>query len=269
MFIDTHCHINIIAKESFDQEMTSGQIDAASVYVEQAKAAGVNTIINVGTSLIESLNCIALARRYTEIFATVGIHPCDASSSWKKDFSVLAQKAKQAEANKIVGIGEVGLDFFHKPFDKQRQIDCFKAHIELALELKLALSIHVRDAGEELLYVLDEYRREIDRAVIHCFSQSQDFANTVLAWGFYLGIDAPITYPKNEQLRSIVANTPLESLVLETDAPFLPPQAFRGKKNYPAYLPLFVPVIAELKNCSIEEVGSVTTKNAKRLFGLP
>ena len=167
-----------------------------------------------------------------------------------------------------MAIGEVGLDFYHKPFDAPRQRDCFKAHIELALEHNLALSIHVREAGQELLRVLDEYHKQIKRAVIHCFSQPQDFADEVLKWGFYLGIDAPITYPKNELLRSVVINAPLTSLVLETDAPFLPPQALRGKKNHPAYIAMFAGVIADLKGVSVEEVAAVTTKNAQKLFGL-
>lgn len=268
MFIDTHCHLNMVVKETFDRLLTEEELKLVGAEIEQAKAAGVTTIINVGTSLVESLNCIELARRYKEVFATVGIHPCDATILWKEDFKIIAQKARAAEALRIVGIGEVGLDFYHKPFDKQRQKDCFKAHIELALERNLALSIHVRDAGEELLYVLEEYAKDIKRAVIHCFSQNQDFANVVLGWGFYLGIDAPITYPKNDLLRSIVTNTSLSSLVLETDSPFLPPQVFRGKKNHPAYIPMFAPVIAELKEVSVEEVGMITSENAKRLFGL-
>lgn len=268
MFIDTHCHINIMVKESFDRLLTQEELLLAKADVEQAAQAGVTTIINVGTSLVESLNCIALAQMYPQIFATVGIHPCDATDSWRADFEVIAQKAQHAEEHKIVGIGEVGLDFYHKPFDKQRQKDCFKAHIELALRHNLALSIHVREAGEELLYVLDEYHKEIKRAVIHCFSQNQDFADVVLGWGFYLGIDAPITYPKNELLRSVVTKAPLSALVLETDAPFLPPQHLRGKKNHPSYIPLFAQLIADLKGVLIEEVARVTSDNARHLFGL-
>lgn len=268
MFIDTHCHLNMIVKETFDRLLTAEELKAAGAEIEQAKAAGVTRIINIGTSLIESLNSIELARCYKNVFATVGIHPCDATITWRDDFKTIAQKVKAAEALRIVGVGEVGLDFYHKPFDKQRQKDCFKAHIELALEHNLALSIHVRDAGEELLYVLDEYHKQIKRAVIHCFSQNQDFANVVLGWGFYLGIDAPITYPKNELLRNVVTNVPLTSLVLETDAPFLPPQELRGKKNHPAYLSKFVQVIADLKGVAVEEVAAVTTSNAKKLFGL-
>ncbi len=268
MFIDTHCHLNMIVKENFDRLLTDDELKAVQTDIEQAKAAGVTTIINVGTSLVESLNCIELARRYKEVFATVGIHPCDATITWRDDFKTIVQKVKTAASLRVVGVGEVGLDFYHKPFDKQRQKDCFKAHIELALEHDLALSIHVREAGEELLYVLEEFSKQIKRAVIHCFSQNQDFANVVLGWGFYLGIDAPITYPKNELLRNVVTNTPLTSLVLETDSPFLPPQELRGKKNHPAYLPKFVQVIADLKGVSVEEVAAVTTSNAKKLFRL-
>ncbi len=269
MFIDTHCHINIMVKEKFDVLLSDAELAAAASILEEAKKSGVLRIINVGTSLAESLNCIALAQRYPQIFATIGIHPCDATPDWKKDFKVISEKAQHAEENRIVGIGEVGLDFYHKPFDVQRQKDCFKAHIELALSRDLALSIHVREAGEELLYVLEEYRKEIKRAVIHCFSQNQDFADVVLEWGFYLGIDAPITYPKNDLLRSIVAKVPLQSLVLETDAPFLPPQKLRGNKNHPAYIADFAPLIAELKQTTVEEVGRVTTANAISLFNLP
>ena len=268
MFIDTHCHLNMIVKENFDRPLSSEELLKARHEIALAKANGVTRIINVGTNLIESMNCIALAAMYPEIYATVGIHPCDAEPNWQRDFKDIAKLAAAHQQHRIVGIGEVGLDFYHKPFDVQRQKDCFRAHIELALKHGLGLSIHVREAGEELLYVLDEYHKEIKRAVIHCFSQNQDFASTVLSWGFYLGIDAPITYPKNTLLREIVANTPLTSLVLETDAPFLPPQLMRGKPNHPAYLPMFVDVIAGLKDVSVEEVARVTTENAVRLFGL-
>lgn len=269
MFIDTHCHINMVVKENFDRPLTETELLQAKNEIGLAKAAGVSRIINVGTSLIESMNCVALARMYPEVFATVGIHPCDAEANWSEDFKTIAKYAAEHKQHRIVGIGEVGLDFYHKPFNVQRQKDCFRAHIELALKHDLGLSIHVREAGEELLYVLDEYHKEIKRAVIHCFSQNQDFANVVLGWGFYLGIDAPITYPKNTLLREIVVNTPLSSLVLETDSPFLPPQLLRGKPNHPSFIPMFVDVIAGLKEVSTAEVARITTENAERLFALP
>lgn len=266
MFIDTHCHINMIVKKEFDRLLAPDQLIQAADVIKQAQNAAVGIIINVGTSLPESLNSVMLAQKYDSIYATVGIHPCDCTPDWRKDFEQIKNLARHKQENKIVAIGEIGLDFYHKPFDMQRQKDAFKAQIELALEYDLPLSIHVRDAGEETLRVLEEYAREIKGAVIHCFSQNNDFASTVLEWGFYVGIDAPIGYPKNQILRDVVAKIPLERIILETDSPFLPPQEFRGRPNSPAYLPLFVPVIAELKGVSVQEVERVTTDNACKLF---
>lgn len=268
MFIDTHCHLNALVKKEFDTLLEESHFPAIGNFIEQAKSVGVLTIINVGTSLPESLNSIAIAKKFPNVFATVGLHPCDCTPTWRDDFKEIAKLARGHRENKIVGIGEVGLDFYHKPFDKQRQVDAFKMQIELALECNLALVVHVREAADELLRILEEYRKEIKRAVIHCFCQEQYVADTVIDWGFFIGIDAPLTYPKNELLRSVVTKVPLTSIVLETDSPFLPPQSHRGKQNAPAYIPLFVPLIAQLKGVSIEEVGRQTTLNAKKLFSL-
>jgi len=268
MFVDTHCHLNMLVKKEFDTLLTHDQIEALSPIIQEAYAAGVEKIINIGTSLPESMNSVAIAKRYATVFATVGIHPCDATESWYKDFQALVPLVKNKTENKIIGIGEVGLDFYHKPFFRQRQEDAFKAHIELALEHQLPLSIHVRDAGDELLEVIEPYVKDIKGAVIHCFSQNQSFANTVIEWGFYVGIDAPIAYPKNESLRDIVRNIPLSHIIFETDAPFLPPQEYRGKQNRPAYIPLFAQTVADLKQVSLDIVQDLTTTNVKKLFGI-
>lgn len=268
MFIDTHCHLNIMVKKEFDEPLHENHFLIIENFIHEAKQNGVTTIINVGTSLQESLNSIAIAKRFESVYATVGIHPCDAKATWRDEFKILENLVKEKERHKIVGIGETGLDFYHKPYDVQRQKDAFKAHIELALRYNLGLVIHVRDAGEEVLRVLEEYAKEIKAATIHCFAQSLDFAKIVTGWGFYIGIDAPITYPKNELLRDVVKNISVDHLVLETDAPFLPPQQFRGKQNRPAYIPIFAEVIAELKEMSLEQLAQATSKNAKKLFGL-
>lgn len=266
MFVDTHCHLNMLVKKEFDTLLTLDQIKQVEAILQEAYAAGVEKIINVGTSLSESINSVAIAKKYSNVFATVGIHPCDATASWYDDFKALVELVNHKEENKIVGVGEVGLDFYHKPFFRQRQEDVFKAHIELAIEHQLPLSIHVRDAGDELLEVIEPYVKTIPGAVIHCFSQSQQFANTVIGWGFYVGIDAPITYPKNEQLRDIVRTIPLSHIIFETDAPFLPPQEYRGKQNRPAYIPMFAQTVADLKKVSLAVVQEVTTANVKKLF---
>ncbi len=258
----------MLAKKEFDKPLEESHFPIISNFIDQAASVGVSMIINVGTSLQESLNCIEIAKRFPSVFATVGLHPCDCTSTWRDDFKEIVKLAQEYEKNKIVGIGEVGLDFYHKPFDQKRQMDAFKSQIELSLEYNLALVVHVREAADELLRMLEEYRKELKRVVIHCFCQEQYVADTVIEWGFFIGIDAPLTYPKNELLRSVVTKVPLTSIVLETDSPFLPPQSYRGKQNVPAYIPLFVPLIAELKGISVEEVGRQTTLNAKKLFNL-
>lgn len=278
MFIDTHAHLNILVDKEIDELLQSHHLDLIKPYVDRANAAGVAKLINVGTSLNESRNCVAIARANKNVYATLGIHPCDVKAdTWRNDIEEFKKLLQHKDENKIVGIGEIGLDYYHKPFDAELQRDAFIAQIELALEHTLPLSVHVRDivdgahqgslsaAADDLLKVLEPYRKEV-RAVIHCFQQQRDFADVVLSWGFFLGIDAPITYPKNQWFRDMLKDLPVDRLVLETDTPFLPPQEFRGKQNVPAYLPLFAQVLADIKKISVQELASITTANAERLF---
>jgi TatD DNase family protein len=271
MFIDTHCHLNIIAPKQPEQLLEQSHFASIDEAFVQAAEQRVQMIINVGTSIAESLNSITIAKRYQSVFATVGIHPCDS-----RDFDgtvhdahrELKKMVQHKEENKIVGIGETGLDYYHKPFDADRQKDFFKMQIELALEHKLALVVHVREAADDLLRVLEEYVPNKIRGVIHCFSQKKYVADLVVDWGLYVGLDAPIGYPKNEEMRTVFKNIPLAHIVLETDAPFLPPQQYRGKPNRPAYLPMIAQYLADIQGVSIEEVELITTQNAKALFKL-
>ncbi len=268
MFIDTHCHMNMMGKKEFDVLLKEEHFPKIKEVVEVALQNGIEKIINVGTSLPESINCVEIAKRFDNVFAIVGIHPCDATKDWMQDFKEIKKLVQRKEELKIVGIGEIGMDFYHKPFDKDRQRDAFKAQIELALENDLPISFHVRDAADEFLRALEEYVKEIKGGVIHCFCQKQDFADVVLGWGLYVGIDGPITYPKNDWFREIVADIPLNRILLETDAPFLPPQQFRGKQNHPAYIPIFAQTVADLHNVSLEKLAEVTTNNAENLFSI-
>lgn len=268
MLIDTHCHINTMVKSTFDVALTQQEIEHAQIILDQAASNDVKIIINVGTSLIESQNCIELAKKYDSIYATVGIHPTDLTSDWQKELKTIQSWIKNREINKIVGIGETGLDLFHKDVPLSRQQDAFKAQIELALENNLALVVHTRDAGDETLRSLEEFKGQITQGIIHCFSENQSFADQVLAWNFVLGIGGTITYPKNLYLRDIVASISLDDFVLETDAPFLPPQIIRGKQNHPLYIKIIAEYIAQLRNEKLETVAKHTTKNAKRVFGL-
>lgn len=267
-FIDTHCHINIMVKSEFDRLLSDAEITAASEIIDSAAQKQVTQIINVGTNLIESENCLRLAKAYSAVFAVVGIHPTDCTPEWKSDVAKIKSWITQRESLKIVGIGECGIDLYHKPFDLSRQQAAFRTQIELALEHNLALVVHSRDAYDETLQILEEYKNEKIRGVMHCFSYDYAFAQTVQQWNFKLGIGGTITYPKNQALRDIVRNLPLSSFILETDAPFLPIQTMRGKQNHPSYIYEIGSYIAELRNESVETVAHTTTKNATMLFGL-
>ncbi len=266
MFIDTHCHANMMVKKDFDVPLSNDYYPKALGIFQSAEAIGVSTIINVGTSVVESDNCITLAQDFTHVFATIGTHPNDLTESWRDDIAHYKKLATHAYDNKIVGIGEIGLDYHYPHYNKQRQYDAFKAQIEIALQFDLAIVIHTRNAQDETLRVLDTYSNEKLRGVIHCFSEDLAFAQHAQELGFVIGLGGTITYPKNELLRTVCIETPLTNIVLETDAPFLPPQSLRGTQNSPRNIPLIAQAIADLKNVSIEEIARTTTANAYRVF---
>lgn len=268
MLIDTHCHINMMIKQEFDQPLSTSYTLPVQEIVDGASGNTVNIIINVGTSLIESINSIKLAQQFSHIWATVGIHPNDCSTTWKRDFKEICSLVKNKRTNKIVGIGECGMDFHYPDYDIQRQKDAFKAHIELALEYDLALVVHTRDAREETLSVLEEFSRHIKRGVVHCFSEDLSFAHQVIAWNFVIGIGGTLTYPKNEALRIVAKTISLEKIVLETDAPFLPPQSMRGKQNHPKNIKMIAQFLADIRQESFEKIAQQTTLNSLALFQL-
>lgn len=276
MLIDTHCHINILAhlytqgKAIFDVPLTTDDLVAAQQITKEALDAGIAYIINVGTSVIESHNCILIAQNCVNNFAVVGIHPNDCTSTWTKDIKVIEQQLQNKEKNKIVGIGECGLDYHYPDHNKKRQRDAFKTHIELALENNLPLVIHTRDAGDETLECLEEFKNEPLKGVFHCFSENQTFADYAInKLQFLLGIGGAVTYPNNNNLRKIVSTFGLNHLILETDAPYLAPQIVRGQRNHPKYIRAIAQYISTFLHQDIDIIASKTTKNAMHLFNLP
>lgn len=264
--IDTHCHIQNMVKADFDKLLTHTEIDTAKTIIQEAYSQHVKTIINVGTSITESKNALELAKAYHNCWAAVGIHPNDLTEGWQEDVKTLKKLALNKEEHKIVAIGECGIDKHYPNYNLQRQKDAFMAQIDLALEFDLALIVHTRQAPDETLRCLDEYRKDSMRGIIHCFSEDLFFAEQAIAMGFVLGFGGTITYPKNEILRTVAKSVPLEHIILETDAPFLPPQPMRGKQNHPKNIEYIANYLADLRQTSIEVIAHQTTSNAIKIF---
>lgn len=268
MLIDTHCHINILVKKKFDVPLEPEQLPLAQEIITQAHKAGVTKILNVGTSLVESNNCLLLAQTFKECYASVGIHPNDCQPDWQTDFKQIKALLRDRQPGTIVAVGETGLDKHYPGYDIERQRDAFKAHIEAALAYDLPLMIHTRSAGDEVLTILDEYKQDKPRGVIHCFSEDKAFAQHAIELGFVLGIGGTLTYPKNNELREIFKTIDLQHIILETDAPFLPPQSIRGKQNHPREIATVAHYLAELRDEPFETIAQTTSATATRLFGL-
>lgn len=257
-----------MVKQEFNKPLQPAEYEVAQKIVDEAAQFGITKIINVGTSLIESENSIELARRFKDVYASIGIHPNDLNDMWQEDLAKLAEYLTKKEELKIVAIGECGMDKHYPGYNISRQQDAFKAQIELALRHDLALIVHTRDAAEETLFCLELYKNQGLRGTIHCFSEDLHFAQQALSWGFVLGIGGTVTYPKNNTLRAVVRAVGVDKIILETDAPFLPPQIIRGKQNHPKYIRIIAEYIADMLTLSFEGVESITTQNVLKIFRL-
>lgn len=253
MFIDSHCHLN---HEKF-------QGDVAEV-VERARRNGVGVMVTINTCLEQFDEVLAIARRFPDIYGTVGVHPHDAEK--EPDVSV-AQLLERASDPLIIGIGETGLDYFYEHSPRDIQQASFRRHIEASRKSQLPLIVHTRDAEADTLAILrEEMGKGAYPGVIHCFSASRDFAEQALDMGFYISISGIVTFKTAEDLRATVRMVPLDRLLIETDAPYLAPIPFRGKRNEPALISHTAARLAELKGVSVSELANATTENFRRLF---
>jgi TatD DNase family protein len=250
---DTHCHLDVPA---FDA-------DRAAV-LARAGAVGVRYILNPAYDLASSRRAVALASAETGLIAAVGIHPNDAAGF---DESSLAELRALAGKPGVAAIGEIGLDYHWDTVPREAQAQAFVAQLALARELDLPVIIHCREAYDDLLTILCTHGRGLD-LLMHAFAGSLEHLNAALALGAYVGIGGPVTYPKAHALREAVRAAPLDRLVLETDAPYLPPQAHRGQRNEPAYLVEVAQKVAEVRSLSVHEIARRTLDNGRRLFRL-
>lgn len=255
MLIDTHAHLD---GPKFDQDREA--------VLARAKEAGVNTIINVGFDMPSCLRSITLAETYPAVYAAVGIHPHDAQSVNEEDY---IQIEKWAKHPKVVALGEIGLDYYRDlaPRDIQKQV--FRRQLALARNAKKPIIIHNRDAHGDLMEILREEYHDIPGGVFHCYSGSTEMAREIVKMGLFLSIAGPVTFQNSLRLWEVVTEIPLAWLLIETDAPYLTPAPYRGKRNESGYVRYVAEKVAELKGTTLEEVATVTSENARRLFRLP
>lgn len=251
MLVDTHCHLDF---PEFDADRDR--------VIERALAAGIERILIPGVDLAACRRAVALAEQYRAVYAAVGLHPNSAAEATP---AALAEIRSLAKHPKVVGIGEIGIDLYWGKISRTEQESVFRAQLELANELGKPVIVHDRDAHAEVLAVLRDLRPEVG-CVLHAFSGDRSLAEEAASLGFYLGVDGPLTYRKNDALRALFAGAPLERILIETDAPYLPPQSRRGQRNEPAYVREVAERLAAIRNSPFETIAVATTQNAARLF---
>jgi TatD DNase family protein len=254
MLFDTHAHLNDAA---FNEELEAVLI--------RAQEAGVTKIANIGYDLTSSQKAVEIAKEYASCYAAVGVHPHDAKNVTSQTYEELVKLLKE---EKVVAIGEIGLDYYRdlSPRDKQQTV--FREQIQLAKEYKLPITIHNRDAHRDILNIIKEEQAGEYGGILHCFSGSWETAKICMDLGFHISFAGPITFKNARKLQEIGPKIPLDYLLLETDCPYLTPEPHRGKRNEPAYLADIARFMAHLRKMDFEELAHSTTSNAKKVHRL-
>jgi len=253
MFIDSHAHLEM---REFDQDRDE--------VVQRALSAGLDLIVTVGTNPADCIKAVEIAQRYPQVYAIIGVHPHEVKDVVQSDYDSITKLAKH---EKVVAYGEIGLDFFRNLSPWALQIEHFEKQLVMAHELNLPVVIHDRDAHKETVEMLKRWPGN-RRGIVHCFSGDARMAKQCVDMGFYISITGVVTFKKSEELLDVVRQTPLEHILIETDSPFLAPEPHRGKRNEPANVIFVARKIAEIKGVTTEEVGRVTSENARRIFGI-
>jgi TatD DNase family protein len=250
--IDTHAHLDFSQfKDDLEQVL------------ERARQAGVGPIVNVGTGEYSSRQVVSLSSRYPQLWAAVGIHPhyaAQVSPSYLEDLTRLAERPR------VIAIGETGLDYYRNLSPPDAQERLFRGHLRLACEVDKPVIIHSRDAHAETLKIIKEEALPSRKGVMHCFSGDRKFAHAFLELGLFLSLAGPVTYPRSHELRSLLKEIPRDRLLMETDAPYLPPQAFRSLRNEPAFVKAVYERVALALEVDLEQLARQVQENAAALF---
>ena len=254
MLIDSHAHLD---DPKFNKDRDR--------LIKSLKQNDISLVINVGADVSSSIKSVKLADEYENIYAAVGVHPHSAKEMDDSTIDVLKAFAKR---DKVVAIGEIGLDFHYDNSPRDIQRKWFIEQIKLAKELNMPIIVHSRDADQETFDILKEEADERLRGVLHCYSGSAEMAKDYIDLGFYISLAGPVTFKNARKPKEVAKVVPMDKLLIETDSPYLTPEPHRGKRNEPLYVRHVASMIAELRGMDFEDVGRITSENTKRLFNI-
>lgn len=254
MIVDSHAHVE---DEAFEE--------GVAAVMDRAREAGVEIVINPGYDVRSSRVAAENAAIHKGLYAMAGIHPHDAAGVGDDE---LEEISKLLSMPRVVGIGEIGLDYYRDLSPRDEQVRVFRAQLELAKNLGCPVQIHSRDAHLETHSILKEYARDVPAIVLHCYSGSAEMAAELIKLGFFISLGGPVTYRNARRPVEVARDVPLDRLLVETDSPYLPPSPYRGQRNEPAYVVEVVRKIAEIKGVSVEKVAQATAMNAMEVFSI-
>lgn len=249
---ETHAHYD---DDAFDKDR--------DFLLRQMNKEGIDYIVNIGCSMDNSRKIVEFVKKYDFLYGTVGVHPSDIDELTEKDMKELEELSKE---EKILAIGEIGLDYHYDNVDKELQQRWFIAQLEIAKRRNLPVVIHSRDAAKDTLDIIKKHHNGVTPGIIHCFSYGVEMAREYLNMGCYIGVGGVVTFKNAKKLKEVVEYTPLDRIVLETDAPYLAPTPYRGKRNCSLYLTHVAEEIAALKGVTVEEVCATTYQNSKEVY---
>ncbi len=252
MLFDTHTHLD---DKKFDKDR--------SAVIDSLKSEGVSLLVNIGADMKSSENSIALSEKYDFIYASVGVHPSDTKDLTDEDIQKLE---KMSRHEKVVAIGEIGLDYYWDEPERDIQKKWFIKQLALAKDLNMPYIIHDRDAHSDTIEIIKKVG--YTNGVMHCFSGSAEFAQEVIKMGMYVSLSGTVTFKNAQKTKAVAGVVPLDKLLIETDSPYLTPEPFRGKRNNSGYLKYTAQKIAEIRNMEFEEIAKITMENGKRFYNI-
>ena len=252
--IDSHAHLDF---DKFNKDRDE--------VIERAKNNGIVNVINVGSDLASSHRSLQLSQKYEMIYAVVGVHPHEAKHLDKDALKVLKDLSK---ADKVIGIGEIGLDFHYDNSPRDIQREAFRKQLRLAKEVNLPVVVHSREADEDTIKILKEEKMNNHNIILHSYTGGKELAEKALEMGFYFGAGGIVTFNSASELKKIIQKIPLTRILVETDSPYLAPEPHRGKRNEPLYVKEVAKFVATLKNTNLESVAEITKENTERFFNI-